>query len=103
MTGLSPLGGKGNLAKAFRFSLSRWPIFLFPEDGRVAIDNNAAEQAMRPVGIGLKNLLFATADTGGETLARAMTPQRRCCLACGANRAFTQMQTRCEARPPSWR
>ena len=46
---------------------------LFLEDGRVAIDNNVAERALRPIGIGRKNWLFAGADTGAETLARAMT------------------------------
>jgi len=71
---LARIPGKGDLAKAFRYGLSRWPSFcLFLEDGRVAIDNNAAERAMRPIGIGRKNWLFAGADTGAETLARAMT------------------------------
>lgn len=66
--------GKSELAKAFRYGLSRWPSFcLFLEDGRVAMDNNAAERALRPIGIGRKNWLFAGADTGAETLARAMT------------------------------
>ncbi|SNT16650.1 transposase domain-containing protein, partial [Antarctobacter heliothermus] len=46
---------------------------LFLSDGRVAIDNNPAERALRPIGIGRKNWLFAGADTGAETLARAMT------------------------------
>ncbi len=71
---LTRIPGKGDLAKAFRYGLSRWPAFcLFLEDGRVAIDNNAAERALRPIGIGRKNWLFAGADTGAETLARAMT------------------------------
>lgn len=66
--------GKGALAKAFRYGLSRQtPFCLFLEDGRVAIDNNPAERALRPIGIGRKNWLFAGADTGAETLARAMT------------------------------
>ena len=66
--------GKSDLAKAFRYGLSRWLSFcLFLEDGRVAMDNNAAERALRPIGIGRKNWLFAGADTGAETLARAMT------------------------------
>ena len=39
----------------------------------MAIDNNPAERALRPIGIGRKNWLFAGADTGAETLARAMT------------------------------
>ena len=68
------ISGKSDLAKAFRYALNRWSAFtLFLEDGRVAIDNNAAERAMRPIGIGRKNWLFAGSDAGGETLARAMT------------------------------
>ena len=71
---LTRIPGKSDLAKAFRYGLSRWPSFtLFLDDGRVAIDNNAAERGMRPIGIGRKNWLFAGSDTGGETLARAMT------------------------------
>ena len=71
---LTRIPGKSDLAKAFRYALNRWSSFtLFLEDGRVAIDNNPAERAMRPVGIGRKNWLFAGSDTGGETLARAMT------------------------------
>jgi transposase len=66
--------GKSNLAKAFRYGLNRQEAFsLFLADGRVAIDNNPAERALRPIGIGRKNWLFAGADTGAETLARAMT------------------------------
>jgi transposase len=71
---LTRIPGKGDLARAFRYGLSRWPAFcLFLGDGRVAIDNNPAERALRPIGIGRKNWLFAGADTGAETLARAMT------------------------------
>lgn len=66
--------GKSDLAKAFRYGLSRRDAFnLFLTEGRVAIDNNPAERALRPIGIGRKNCLFAGADTGAETLARAMT------------------------------
>lgn len=73
-TQLARIPGKGDLAKAFRYALNRWPSFtLFIEDGRVAIDNNPAERAMRPIGVGRRNWLFAGSDTGGETLARAMT------------------------------
>ncbi len=46
---------------------------MFLADGRVAVDNNPAERALRPIGIGRKNWLFAGADTGAKTLARAMT------------------------------
>jgi transposase len=71
---LTRISGKSDLAKAFRYALNRWPSFtLFLDDGRVAIDNNPAERAMRPIGVGRKNWLFAGSDSGGETLARAMT------------------------------
>lgn len=71
---LARIPAKGDLAKAMRYALNRWPAFtLFLEDGRVAIDNNAAERAIRPVAIGRKNWLFAGSDSGGETLADAMT------------------------------
>ena len=73
-TQLTRIPGKGDLARAFRYGLTRRASFsLFLTDGRVAIDNNPAERALRPIGIGRKNWLFAGADTGGETLARAMT------------------------------
>ena len=65
---------KGDLAEAMRYALKRWDAFtLFLEDGRIAIDNNPAERAIRPVAIGRKNWLFAGSDAGGETLADAMT------------------------------
>jgi transposase len=71
---LTRIPGKSDLAKAFRYGLNRWSSFcLFLDDGRVAIDNNAAERGMRPIGVGRRNWLFAGADTGGETLARALT------------------------------
>ena len=71
---LARIPAKGDLANAFRYALTRWPSFcLFLADGRVAIDNNAAERALRPIGIGRRNWLFAGSDTGAETLARAMT------------------------------
>jgi len=71
---LARISAKGALAKAIRYALNRWTAFtLFLEDGRVAIDNNAAERAMRPVCIGRKNYLFAGSDAGGNNIADAMT------------------------------
>ncbi|MDF2389442.1 IS66 family transposase [Nostoc ellipsosporum NOK] len=73
-TQLTRIPGKGDLAKAFRCALGRWHAFsLFLDDGRVAIDNNAAERAVRPICLGKKNWLFAGSEAGAETLARAMT------------------------------
>jgi len=71
---LTQLPKKSDLRAAFQYGLNRWTaLTLFLNDGRVAIDNNAAERALRPIGVGRRNWLFAGADTGGETLARAMT------------------------------
>lgn len=73
-TQLPRLPGKGELAKAMRYGLNRWQAFaLFLGDGRVAIDNNPAERAIRPVALGRKNYLFAGSNAGGETLADALS------------------------------
>jgi len=73
-TQLGRISAKGDLAKAIRYGLNRWHAFtLFLTDGRVAIDNNAAERAIRPIALGRKNWLFAGSDAGGETLADALT------------------------------
>ncbi len=54
---LTRLPGKGDLAKALRYGLGRWPSFcLFLEDGRVGMDNNPAERALHPICIGRKKL-----------------------------------------------
>jgi transposase len=71
---LALIPGKGDLAKAMRYALTRWASFtLFLDDGRVAIDNNPAERALKAVVLGRKNFLFAGSDAGGEILADAMT------------------------------
>jgi transposase len=64
------LSRKSAVAVAIYYALSRWEALLrFCEDGRLEIDNNAAERALRAVAIGRKNYLFAGADTGGERAA----------------------------------
>ena len=71
---LARVSRKSDLAKAIHYALNRWTSFtLFLEDGRVAIDNNPAERALRGIALGRKNFLFAGSDAGGETLADAMT------------------------------
>src|SRR5690606_7795617 len=55
---------------ATRYALSRWPALVrYRDDGRVEIDNNAAERALRAVALGRKNYLFAGSDAGGERAA----------------------------------
>jgi transposase len=67
---LSKLSQKSDVAVAIRYALERWTALLrFCEDGRVEMDNNAAERALRAVALGRKNYLFAGSDAGGERAA----------------------------------
>jgi transposase len=71
---LPTLPQKHKLAEAMRYTLSRWDaLAVYIDDGRVEIDNNIAERAMRPIGIGRKNWLFAGSDSGGERIANLLT------------------------------
>jgi transposase len=64
------LSKKSDLAAAIHYALARWEqLGLFCRDGRVEIDNNAAERELRAVALGRKNYLFAGADCGGERAA----------------------------------
>lgn len=69
-TSLMQLSKKSELAIAIRYALSRWAALTrFRDDGRLEIDNNAAERALRAVALGRKNWLFAGSDEGGERAA----------------------------------
>jgi hypothetical protein len=46
---------------------------VFLDDGRVEMDTNAVERAIRPVALGRKNALFAGSDGGARHWAIAMT------------------------------
>lgn len=60
------LSRKSELAKAIGYALTRWTaLSRFLDDGRVEIDNNAAERAIRGIALGRKNYLFAGSDSGG--------------------------------------
>jgi transposase len=67
---LGTLSQKSEAAKAIRYVLTRWvSLTRFCDDGRIEIDNNAAERALRCVALGRKNFLFAGSDAGGERAA----------------------------------
>ena len=64
------LSRKSELAAAFRYMRARWPALVRCfDDGRLALDNNPAERALRGVAIGRKNYLFAGSDAGGRRAA----------------------------------
>jgi transposase len=69
-TTVRQLSRKSELAAAFRYMRARWTALVRCfDDGRLALDNNPAERALRCVAIGRKNYLFAGSDAGGRRAA----------------------------------
>ena len=72
----SPLG------KAVTYARNQWSALTrYVEDGRLPIDNNAAERALRRVAVGRKNWLFAGSPAGGERAAVLYSLIESCRLA----------------------
>lgn len=62
------------LAKAIRYALRHWDgLTVFLDDGRVEMDTNVVERAIRPHTLTRKNALFAGSDAGARHWAIAMT------------------------------
>ena len=67
---LGMLSKKSDTAAAVKYALALWkPLVRYCDDGRLEIDNNAAERALRAVALGRKNYLFAGSDAGGDRAA----------------------------------
>jgi transposase len=61
---------KGLLGSAITYALGQWPqLVTFLDDGRIPVDNNRAENAIRPFVIGRKNWLFSGSPRGAEASA----------------------------------
>lgn len=70
----SPVLPKSPMGLAIGYALrNEAALRRYCEDGRLAIDNNAAENALRGVAIGRKNWLFAGSPRGGRTAAVLFT------------------------------
>jgi transposase len=66
-TQLGRVSGRSNLAEAIRYALRHWAgLVLFLEDGRLELDTNVIERAIRPIALGRKNALFAGSDGGAH-------------------------------------
>jgi transposase len=64
------VSGKSVIAAAFRYGLNHWDgLARYLEDGRIEIDTNAVERAMRPIALNRKNALFAGHDEGAVNWA----------------------------------
>jgi transposase len=70
---LSEGGGvlpKSPMGQAITYALNQYnALCVYVIDGDLAIDNNAAENALRRIAVGRKNWLFCGSDTGGQTAA----------------------------------
>lgn len=61
---------KGPTAKAMAYTLGNWHALIrHLEDGRIPLDNNAAERALRPIAVGRGNWLFTGSVRGGQAAA----------------------------------
>jgi hypothetical protein len=67
---LAQVAGGSSIAQAIRYALNRWDgLMRFLDDGRIEIDSNTVERAMRPIALSRKNALFAGSDEGAENWA----------------------------------
>jgi transposase len=61
-------------AKAIDYTLRRWAaLTVHLQDVRIPIDNNAVENAIRPIALGRKNWLFVGSQQAGERAAVLMS------------------------------
>jgi len=78
---VSRLPGWSDLAKAMRYALAHWDgLILYLDDGRLEMDTNVVERAIRPVTITRKNSMFAGSDAGARRWAIANTLIQTCKL-----------------------
>ena len=61
---------KSAQGKAFSYTLKNWDaLYRYSTTGQLNIDNNWAEQSMRPIALGRKNYLFVGSETAGHNAA----------------------------------
>ena len=61
---------KSKMGDAINYSLNQWhKLTRYTEDGRLNIDNNRAERAIKPFVIGRKNWLFSNTARGAQASA----------------------------------
>ena len=61
---------QGALGKAMKYMIDRWETLTnYCLDGRLCIDNNRIENAIRPVALGRKNFLFSNTPRGAKASA----------------------------------
>ncbi len=67
---IKTLSRKSVTMEAITYAFNQWQaLSSYLNDGRIEIDNNAAERSVRGIAIGRKNYLFLGSDLGGERAA----------------------------------
>jgi len=62
------------LGKAIKYTMGIWPrLIAYAKDGRLPIDNNPAEQMIRPIALGRNAWLFFGSERGGQAAANLMS------------------------------
>ena len=65
-----PVSGKNKLAEAIGYAKNEKAyLYTFLENGNVPMDNNRAENAIRPFAVGRKNWLFSNTSRGADCSA----------------------------------
>lgn len=93
---LARLPGGSPTAEAIRYALNhREGLLRFLDDGRIDVDTNTVERAIRPICISRKNALFASGDDGGARWAAIASLVETCKLnRVDPQRYFTDLLTR---------
>ncbi|HYI85027.1 MAG TPA: IS66 family transposase, partial [Acetobacteraceae bacterium] len=93
---LARLPGGSPTAKAIRYALNhRDGLVRFLDDGRIELDTNTVERAIRPLCLSRKNALFASGDDGGARWAAVASLVETCKMnGVDPQRYFTDLLTR---------
>ena len=85
---------QSRLGQAIDYTLGQWPMLgVYLRDGRIEIDNNLVENAIRPTAIGKKNWLFIGEAQAGQrgaiiyTIIESLPPPWHRSLGLSARRA----------------
>ena len=79
ITRMQVLNPTNPVYKAAQYTLKLWlGLIHYTTDGKLAIDNNEAENAIRPSAIGKKNIMFFGSHEGGERAAMLYTFMGTC-------------------------
>lgn len=93
---LARLPGASPTAEAIRYAMNhREGLVRFLDDGRIELDTNTVERAIRPICLSRKNALFASGDDGGARWATVASLVETCKLnGVDPQRYFTDVLTR---------